>query len=145
MQKKLLPESSQNDSRRGRYETLRQQPLRTKICVIHRSQTSGKIRPSPHQNSMLDFDFKIQYKKGINMPADFLSRQTVDHLSGIDPFGPNLPELQAANSDIIRLKHFSENASWPQGTPKSIANRLVPLVSKIFSQDNTLWIRLVDS
>ena len=97
------------------------------------------------QLAMLDFDFTIQYKKGINMPADFLSRQTVDHLSAIDPFGPDLPQLQAADSDIIKLKHFTENASWPQGTSKSVANRLAPLVSKIFSQDNTLWIRLADS
>ena len=79
------------------------------------------------------------------MPAGFLSRQTVDHLSAIDPFGPDLPKLQAADSDIICLKHFSQHASWPQGTPKSIANRLAPLVSKIFSQDDTLWIRLYDS
>ena len=94
---------------------------------------------------MLDYDFTIQYKKGINMPADFLSRQTVDHLSAIDPFSPDLPQLQAADSDIIRLKHFSEHASWPQGTPKSVANQLAPLVSKIFSQDKTLWIHLSDS
>ena len=87
---------------------------------------------------MLDYDFTVQYKKGINMPADFLSRQMVDHLSGIDPFSPDLPKLQAADSDIIRLKHFSKHASWPQGTPKSIANRLVPLVSKNLSQDDTL-------
>ena len=27
---------------------------------------------------MMDFDFEIQYKKGIEMPADFLSRSTID-------------------------------------------------------------------
>ena len=27
------------------------------------------------QQAMLDYDFTIQYKKGINMPADFLSSQ----------------------------------------------------------------------
>ena len=78
------------------------------------------------------------------MPADFLSRQTLDHLSAIDPFCPDLAKIQAADCDIIHLKHFSKHASWPQGTSKSTANRLAPLVSKILSQDDTLWIRLSD-
>ena len=56
------------------------------------------------------------------MPADFLSRQTDEHLSAIDPFGPDLAKLQAADSDIIHLKHLSQHASWPQGTLKSIVN-----------------------
>ena len=79
------------------------------------------------------------------MPADFLSRQTIEQLSAIDPFSPDLAKLKAADSNNIRLKHFSQHASWPQGTPKSTAYRLAMLVSKVFSQDNTLWIRLTDS
>ena len=97
------------------------------------------------QQAMLDYDFTIQYKKGINMPDDFLSRQTVDHLSAIDPFSPDLAKLQAAENDIICLKHFSKHASWLQGTPKSPTNCLAPLVSKNLSQEYTLWIRLSDS
>jgi hypothetical protein len=30
------------------------------------------------QMAMLEYDFEIQYKKGINMPADFLSRAFAD-------------------------------------------------------------------
>ena len=79
------------------------------------------------------------------MPDNFLSRPTVDHLSAIDPFSPDLAKLQAAENDIICLKHFSKHASWLQGTPKSTTNRLAPLVSKNWSQEYTLWIRLSDS
>ena len=78
------------------------------------------------------------------MPADFLSRLTIDNLCAIDPFMLDLFSQQAADPDVIKLKHFSQHASWPHNTPKSIANRLAPLVSKILSQDNTLWIRLSD-
>ena len=53
------------------------------------------------QIAMLDYDFAIQYKKGVNMPADFLSRQTVEFLSAIDPFGPDLAKLQTADNYII--------------------------------------------
>ena len=96
------------------------------------------------QLPVLNYDFAIQYNKGVNIPADFLSRQTVEFLSAINPFGPDLAKLQTANSDIIHLKHFTLHASWPQGTPKSVANCLTPLASKIFSLDNTVWIRLTD-
>jgi hypothetical protein len=43
---------------------------------------------------MIDFDFEIQYKKGIEMPADFLSRATVDEINAINPFNEDLPTLQ---------------------------------------------------
>ena len=40
------------------------------------------------QEAMLEYDFTIQYKKGINMPADFLSHSKLEELSAIDPFKP---------------------------------------------------------
>ncbi len=46
------------------------------------------------QTAMMDFDFEIQYKKGIEMPADFLSRATVDEINAINPFNKDLPTLQ---------------------------------------------------
>ena len=84
-------------------------------------------------------------KKVVNMPADFLSRQMVKFLSAIDPFSSDLAKLQTVDSDIICIKHFALNASWPQGTPKSVANHLAPLAPNFFSKDNTVWIRLTDS
>ena len=87
------------------------------------------------QAAMLDYDFTIQYKKGINMQAYFLSCRTINNLCVIDPFTPDLFAQQAVDPDVIKLKHFSQHASWPNGTPKSVANRIAPLVSKIFSQD----------
>jgi hypothetical protein len=46
------------------------------------------------QTAMMDFDVEIQYKKGIEMPADFLSRATVDEINAINPFNEDLPTLQ---------------------------------------------------
>jgi hypothetical protein len=43
---------------------------------------------------MMDFDFEIQYKKVIEMPAHFLSRATVDEMNAINPFNKDLPALQ---------------------------------------------------
>ena len=72
------------------------------------------------QLAMLDYNFTIQYKKGINMPADFLSRLTIDNHCAIYPFTPDIFLQQAADSDIIKV--FSQHALWPHCTPKSVAN-----------------------
>ena len=38
---------------------------------------------------MMDFDFEIQYKKGIEMPVDYLSRTPIEALSAINVFKNN--------------------------------------------------------
>ena len=53
------------------------------------------------QLAMLEYDFVIQYKKGIIMPADFLSRSKIDDKAAIDPFTPTLAQEQAQDPDII--------------------------------------------
>jgi len=47
------------------------------------------------QTALLEHDFVIQYKKGSNMPADYLSRlpgakETVASISAFDPFQADL-------------------------------------------------------
>jgi regulator of sirC expression with transglutaminase-like and TPR domain len=66
------------------------------------------------QLAMLEYDFVIQYKKGINMPADFLSRSKIDEIAAIDPFTPTLAQEQAQDPDIIKLKCFHDKAFWPR-------------------------------
>ena len=55
---------------------------------------------------MLKYDFQIQYKKGVTMPADYLSHTHIDNVAAIqnakataaaiDPFTPTLVEEQAS-------------------------------------------------
>ena len=62
---------------------------------------------------MLEYDFLIQYKKGVTMPADFLSRNPFDEVvsklndkaiaAAIEPFSPTLAEEQAADPDMIKF------------------------------------------
>ena len=50
------------------------------------------------QMALLEHDFIIQYKKGSDMPADYLSRlpasTTEAVIAAFDPFQTNLPDLQ---------------------------------------------------
>ena len=65
---------------------------------------------------MLEYDFLIQYKKVVTMPADFLSRTSFDEVvatrndkaiaAAIDPFTLTLAEEQASDSDMIKFKQF---------------------------------------
>ena len=93
---------------------------------------------------MLEYDFVIQYKKGISMPADFLSRNKIDEIAAIDPFTPDLAHEQALDSDIVKLKHFHENNKWPLGTSKKDIQRIAPLLNKFFVRDRQIWVRLDD-
>ena len=96
------------------------------------------------QLAMLEYDFVIQYKKGITMPADFLSRSKIDEIAAIDPFSKDLAHEQAAEPDIIKLKHFHEKGAWPAGTSKSDIRKLQPILTKFFVRDGCIWIRLSD-
>ena len=96
------------------------------------------------QLAMLEYEFVIQFKKGINMPADFLSRSKIDELAAIDPFSPTLAQEQAIEPDIVKLKHFFEKGTWPQFTSKADINRIAPLLKSFFVRDGCIWIRLND-
>ena len=56
------------------------------------------------QLAMLDFDFKIQQKKGIEMPADYLLSTPVEALSAVNVINEDLPNMQRnckQTNDII--------------------------------------------
>jgi len=67
------------------------------------------------QENMLTHDFQIQYKKGATLPADFLSRDIVKGLnkvvSSIDPFGPDLQQLQLADEQLIKINSFQKRVN----------------------------------
>ena len=109
-----------------------------KLSHLH-TKTLNRI-----QLAMLEYDFIIQYKKGINMPADFLSRSKIDEIAAIDPFSPTLAQEQSVEPDIIKLKYFHEKGAWPAGTSKSEIQRIKPLLDKFFVREGCIWIRLHD-
>ena len=100
------------------------------------------------QMTMLEYDFEIRYKKGIQMPADYLSRQAIKGLSdvaaSIDPFTPDLSSLQKMDPELIKIEYYLQNNKWPLNTTKSEINRLIPLTTKYVTENNTVWIRLED-
>ena len=59
------------------------------------------------QQLALDFDFVIQHKKGINMPADFLSQSnTTLAINAIQLMARDLANQQGLYPEIQALKKF---------------------------------------
>ena len=88
------------------------------------------------------------------MPADFQSGNPFDEVvtmlnnkaiaAAIDPFTPTLAEEQASDLDMIKFKHFFVKKSCPLGTSKSDKARLLPLITKFFTNNGLIWVRLDD-
>jgi hypothetical protein len=101
------------------------------------------------QTALLEHDFVIQYKKGSDMPADYLSRLPASSdepiSAAFDPFQTNLPELQREEPYILNIHHFHKNHQWPAGVSRAEANSLTDLAKRIFhDKDNIMWVRLTD-
>ncbi len=81
------------------------------------------------QENMLTYDFQIQYKKGATLPADFLSRDIVKGLdkvvNSIDPFAPDLQQLQLEDEQLIKINSFQKEGKW-QLTPGPYCGRGQP-------------------
>jgi hypothetical protein len=63
------------------------------------------------QTALLEHDFVIQYKKGSNMLADYLSRllgtkETITNISAFDPFQADLYDLQMKDDELQMLQTF---------------------------------------
>ncbi len=86
------------------------------------------------------------------MPADYLSRLTSaenDNIAEIteclDPFQPDLKDLQKADQQLQHMNHFQIHGRRPTSVSKSEANYLQNLAPKIFQDTrNIIWIRLDD-
>ena len=115
-----------------------------KLGHLH-SKTMNRL-----QSAMLEYDFLIQYKKGSNMPADFLSRQFADAAvneitEAFDPFQPDLKDLQKEDEDLQIISTYLNTGKWNQNVSKHRLNIYNKIVHKIFQDKNKLvWIRLDD-
>jgi hypothetical protein len=69
------------------------------------------------QTALLEHDFIIQYKKGSDMPADYLSQlpaTTRDPvISAFNPFQSGLAELQREEDFAKNILYFRCTKQWP--------------------------------
>ena len=117
---------------RGRKFTLftDHRPLE-KLATVHK-KTLNRL-----QEAMLLYDFKITYKNGKEMPADFLSRNV---LASIDVFTPDLPNLQNEDEFISTVKNFMLTQQLPDNKQK--AAHIVKVGKECFIENNVIWRRL---
>jgi len=102
------------------------------------------------QTALLEHDFVIQYKKGSNMPADYLSRlpgakETVTSISAFDPFQTDLYDLQMLDEVLQDIQTFRNKNQWPQNILKQDQAYYTTLIDKVFQDKNkVVWVRLSD-
>ena len=89
------------------------------------------------QEMMTHFDFEIIYKKGSEMPADFLSRNAVDSI------GMNLDEFaqeQSKDEFLNQLRLYLLNRVLPKND--SISKIIMRTADSCFVQNGVVWKRL---
>jgi len=103
-----------------------------KLSCVH-TKTLNRL-----QEKMNNYDFIIQYKKGTEMPADFLSRNVLEE---IDVFSPDLPLLQARDEFANAIIEFLQHNKLPADNKK--ATYIAKLAQQCFLEDGILWRRLI--
>jgi hypothetical protein len=102
------------------------------------------------QTALLEHDFVIQYKKGSNMPADYLSqlpgtKETITSISAFDPFQMDLYDLQMKDDELQMLQTFMTKNQWLPKLKKQEQNYYKILAEKVFQDKNkVVWVRLDD-
>jgi hypothetical protein len=102
------------------------------------------------QTALLEHDFVIQYKKGSNMPADYLSRlpgakDTIASISVFDPFQTDLYDLQMKDEELQILQTFMTKNEWPPKLSKQEQNYYKIMADRVFQDKNkVVWVRLDD-
>ena len=89
------------------------------------------------QDKMNKFDFVIHYKKGVEMPADFLSRNVLEE---INIFTPDLPMLQQRDEFAHAVTSFLQNGKLPANNRQAAYVR--PIAPSCFIEDSILWRRV---
>jgi hypothetical protein len=101
------------------------------------------------QTALLEHDFVVQYKKGTNMPGDYLSRLPLFPINSLeapaiaafDPFSPDLQLLQRQDQDLQAIFQFLKNGTWLDSLSKQKIRVLACLAPKVFFDKNKLaWI-----
>jgi Integrase zinc binding domain/Integrase core domain len=101
------------------------------------------------QTALMEHDFIIHYKKGSDMPADYLSRLPAmtsnPVIAAFDPFQSNLSELQREEQYAKNILYFGRTKQWRAHLSKKEANSHADLLKKMFhDKDRLLWVRLTD-
>ncbi len=102
------------------------------------------------QTALLEHDFVIQYKKGSNIPADYLSRlpgakHTVASISAFDPFQADLYDLQVQDDTLQMLQTFRTKNEWPPYLSKQDQSYYKILAERVLQDKNKeVWVRLND-
>jgi hypothetical protein len=79
------------------------------------------------QTALLEHDFVIQYKKGSNMLADYLSRlpgtkDTIASISAFDPYQADLYDLQMQDEDLQMLQNEEVASQLTKARPDLLQN-----------------------
>ena len=95
------------------------------------------------QQLALEFDFIIQHKKGINMPADFLSRSNNTFVVNAIQLTPrDLADQQGLDPEIRALKDFRATRRWPDYLP-SYSRHAMQQLEPNFTTDihRRFWVK----
>jgi hypothetical protein len=65
-------------------------------------------------------------------------------VNSIDPFSPDLQQLQLADERLIKINSFQKDGKWLLNTSKSEQRLLLPLTNSLFLDSKAVWIRLND-
>jgi hypothetical protein len=102
------------------------------------------------QTALLEHGFVIQYKKGSNMPADYLSRlpgakDNIASISAFDPFQTVFYDLQMKDDILQSIQTFRNTGKWPQTIPRQDQAYYTAMIEKLFQDKKKLvWVRLND-
>ena len=117
---------------KGRHFTLYtdHKPLE-KLGKVH-TRTLNRL-----QEIMNTFDFEIVYKKGSEMPADFLSRNVV---ASINFENVELAAQQQKDDFLAAMRNFLLHKILPKD--ENVARTIVHLSHEVFIENDVLWRRL---
>jgi hypothetical protein len=124
-------------------------PKGQEVHLIHGPLATGEAGPPPQQNqfqtALLEHDFIIQYKKGSDMPADYLSRlpATTNEpvIATFEPFQTDLAELKREEPFAQNILYFGKHNQWPPHLSRTEANSHTDLIKKIFhDKEGILWL-----
>ena len=117
---------------KGRHFTLftDHKPLE-KLGLVH-TKTLNRL-----QELMNSYDFTIQYKKGSEMPADFLSRNVITSISWDDL---DLTQEQTKDDLIKHIREYLLNRKLPNN--KLMWSSIKGLAHDCFVEDDVVWKRI---
>lgn len=90
------------------------------------------------QEAMLNYDFEIHYRKGDDMPADYLSRNVLAITDDID----NICQQQIADPQLSLIINYLKTGDLPIN--KEGRTLITKYATRCYLEDDILWIRFFD-